>query len=91
MAAKSFRIIGVGVAFSPNLKANLFEGARLALFLKAKLILIHVGKMSDEDTVLLHDLLQVHQSQGLIYEIRCQTGNPIELSYLPLKTLKLTC
>ena len=89
MAAKSFRIIGVGVAFSPNLKANLFEGARLALFLKAKLILIHVGKMSDEDTGLLHNLLQVHQSQGLIYEIRCQSGNPIEVILSTVKDAQI--
>lgn len=77
MPVKSFGIIGVGVAFSPNLKANLYEGARLALFLKAKLVLIHVGTMSDEKTKLLHELLQGHQAEGLEYRIYCQDGDPV--------------
>ena len=89
MAAKSFQIIGVGVAFSPNLKANLYEGARLALFLQAKLVLIHVGKMSKEDSALLHDLLQVHHSRGLVYEISCQTGDPVEVIISTVKKAQI--
>ncbi|EDP72833.1 hypothetical protein FBALC1_17067 [Flavobacteriales bacterium ALC-1] len=37
-----FKTIGIGVIFSPYLKANIFETSRLALAFKSKLILFHV-------------------------------------------------
>ena len=75
----SFKTIGVGVAFSPNLKANLYEGARLAQFLEAKLVLIHVGILSEDNRAMLHDMLTVHKENGLEYDVRCQMGNPVEV------------
>ena len=39
-----FNRIGVGVAFSPNLKANIYEAARLSQFMGSELMLIHVGE-----------------------------------------------
>ena len=43
-----FRTILTGIAFSPNLKANVFETLRLGSLLKAKVILVHVGEKSTE-------------------------------------------
>jgi hypothetical protein len=54
---KPFKSIGIGVAFSPNLKANLFEVARLSQFFNSKLILIHVGPASQEKTEALKIIL----------------------------------
>lgn len=50
--------IAIGLAFSPNLKANLFEAIRLANLFKAQLIGIHVGQKSEEKEDKLNTLLQ---------------------------------
>ena len=38
----------IGVAFSPNLKANIFEAVRLANIFDAELVGVHVGTKSDK-------------------------------------------
>jgi len=43
-----FGTILTGIAFSPNLKANVFETLRLGSFLNAKVILVHVGDKNDK-------------------------------------------
>ena len=55
---KLFKNIGIGVTFSPNLKANVSEAARLALFFNTKLILIHVGERSDDKETQFKTLLK---------------------------------
>ena len=48
MLTKPFKKIGIGVTFSPNLKANIYEASRLALMFHSNLVLIHVGEKSDD-------------------------------------------
>ncbi|PHS06795.1 MAG: universal stress protein UspA [Kordia sp.] len=43
-----FGTILTGIAFSPNLKANVFETLRLGSLLNAKVVLVHVGEKTDE-------------------------------------------
>ena len=43
-----FGTILTGIAFSPTLKANVFETLRLGSLLKAKVVLVHVGNKSPE-------------------------------------------
>ncbi len=38
----------IGIAFSPNLKPNIYEAIRLANMFKAKLVGVHVGEKTDE-------------------------------------------
>ena len=54
---KPFNNIAIGVAFSPNLKANIYEVARLSLFFDAKLVLIHVGERSADKVEKLKAIL----------------------------------
>ena len=79
MNLKPFKSIGIGVAFSPNLKANLYEAARLSLFFKSKLILIHVGDASKEKTEALALILSAFKSDLLDYEVVFKTGNPVDV------------
>ena len=44
MAFSSFKKLLFGFAFSPSLKANVFEVTRLASFFNAELIFVHVGE-----------------------------------------------
>jgi nucleotide-binding universal stress UspA family protein len=76
---KPFGSIGIGVAFSPNLKANLFEAARLSVFFNAKLFLIHVGESSEEKTSTLNEILKRFEKDNLDFEIVFKIGNPVDV------------
>lgn len=79
MELKPFNTIGIGVTFSPNLKANVYEAARLSLFFSCRLILIHVGEKSDEKSQKFHSILEPFKAKNLDYEIVFQTGDPVEV------------
>lgn len=79
MTNKIFQTIGIGVAFSPNLKANLYEAARLSLFFESKLVLIHVGEQSDEKKQQILDTIQPFIKDNLNYELVFKTGNPVDV------------
>jgi len=74
-----FKSIGIGVAYSPNLKANLFEAARLSVFFGAKLFLIHVGEASEEKTNMLSIILKSFEEDKLDYEVVFKTGDPVDV------------
>ena len=74
-----FSTIGIGVAFSPNLKANICEASRLALLFDAKLVLIHVGQDSEEKRIRLEEHTQAFLAKGLNYEMVFQQGNPVDV------------
>jgi nucleotide-binding universal stress UspA family protein len=48
MAFRPFKKLLFGFAFSPSLRANVFEVTRLASFLKASLVFVHVGSKTAE-------------------------------------------
>lgn len=79
MTLKPFKNIGIGVAFSPNLKANLFEAARLASLFKSKLILIHIGDESEEKKDVLNEILNTFNPDFKDYEVVFKPGNPVEV------------
>lgn len=76
---KPFKRIGIGVAFSPNMKANLFEAARLSLFFGSKLYLIHVGQHDDQKLAELQSILSFFKDDGIDYEVVFKTGNPVDV------------
>lgn len=84
-----FNHIGIGVAFSPNLKANIYEVARLSLFFDAKLVLIHVGDQSSGKEEKLKAILAPFIEQNLNYELVFQTGNPVEVILSATKEKKI--
>lgn len=79
MSLQPFKSIGIGAAFSPNLKANLFEAARLSLFFNSKLFLIHVGNLSDDKEKMLKIFLKPFEKDNLNYEIVCKSGDPVNV------------
>lgn len=76
---KPFNHIGIGVAFSPNLKANISEAARLSIFLGAKLFLIHVGEKSSDKEEKLESFLTPFIAENLEYELVFKNGNPVDV------------
>lgn len=79
MSLKTFKSIGIGVAYSPNLKANLFEAARLSVFFKSKLFLIHVGEASKDKVSMLTMILKSFEKDLLDFEVVFKTGNPVDV------------
>lgn len=79
MSLKPFNTIGIGVTFSPNLKANICEAGRLALFFGAKLVLIHVGEQSKDKENTFKTFLKPFISKGLDYELVFKPGDPVDV------------
>ncbi|MGB1307958.1 MAG: universal stress protein [Oceanihabitans sp.] len=79
MSLKPFQTIGIGVTFSPNLKANIYEASRLSLMLDSKLLLIHVGEESEEKIQKFKEILEPFIKQSLNYSIVFQSGNPVDV------------
>lgn len=79
MIKTNFNTIGIGVAFSPNLKANIYEAARLSLFFESKLVLIHVGETSLEKEQKLQEILEPFIKQNLNFEMVFKTGDPVDV------------
>lgn len=79
VSIKTFKSIGIGVAYSPNLKANLFEAARLSVFFKAKLFLIHVGEASEDKINMLRVILKSFEKDNLNYEVVFKKGDPVNV------------
>jgi len=77
--AITFKTIGIGVNFSPNLEANINEAARLALCLGSKLVLIHVGETSDEKSKTFLTFLKPFVNNGLEFEILFKSGDPVDV------------
>ena len=76
---KPFNHIGIGVAFSPNLKANIYEASRLSIFFDCNLVLIHVGEQSKEKEEKIELNLQPFIKKNLNYELVFKTGNPVDV------------
>lgn len=79
MNLKPFKTIGIGAAFSPNLKANLYEAIRLTLMFNSKLVLIHVGESSKEKIQTLEAIIEPFKNKGLNYKLFFKSGDPVEV------------
>jgi len=77
LSLNPFKTIGIGVTFSPNLKANISEAARLALFFDAKLVLIHVGEKSKDKENTFKTFLKPFIGKQLNYDVVFKVGNPV--------------
>ncbi len=69
----------IGIAFSPNLKANLFEAIRLSNTFKATLIGVHVGQKTSEKETKLNALLQEAPKVSKSFKSIWQEGEPVDV------------
>ena len=73
------RKILIGIAFSPNLKANLFEAIRLSNMFNAELIGVHVGNQSSEKKQQLQNLLNEAPTIIKSFKSIWQKGKPVDV------------
>lgn len=74
----SFNKILIGFAFSPNLKANVYEAIRLADFFNAHLYFLHVGSKSVSKEQTLNNLLEEAPIKLKQVSVIWQEGKPVE-------------
>jgi nucleotide-binding universal stress UspA family protein len=74
-----FNTILTGIAFSPTLKANVFETLRLGSFLKAKVVLVHVGEKSAEKEQLITEYCNAFQNFKDQVSIVWKNGDPVDV------------
>jgi nucleotide-binding universal stress UspA family protein len=74
-----FRTILTGIAFSPNLKANVFETLRLGSLLKAKVILVHVGEKSVEKEQKIADYCNEFPGFKDQVSVVWKSGDPVDV------------
>ncbi len=71
-----FKNILIGIAFSPNLKANLFEAVRLSNMFGARLVGVHVGDKTTQKETQLQAVLSEAPELSLPMQTIWQKGNP---------------
>jgi nucleotide-binding universal stress UspA family protein len=76
---QEFKKILIGIAFSPNLKANLFEAIRISNLFGAELIGVHVGEKSSDKEAQLQELLNEAPSLDKPFKTIWQKGKPVDV------------
>jgi nucleotide-binding universal stress UspA family protein len=76
---KKFDKLLIGIAFSPNLKSNIFEAVRLANMFDAELVGVHVGTKSDEKKTALKALLSEANPLKKPFKAIWKEGNPVNV------------
>jgi nucleotide-binding universal stress UspA family protein len=69
----------IGVAFSPNLKPNIFEAVRLANMFDAELVGVHVGEKTDKKITDLNALLKEADTLNKSFNVIWQEGKPVDV------------
>jgi nucleotide-binding universal stress UspA family protein len=77
MAFKPFKKLLFGFAFSPSLKANVFEVTRLASFLDSSLVFVHIGSQTDEKEQQFHSILKECSDVPTNVELFWREGRPV--------------
>ncbi len=69
----------IGIAFSPNLKPNLFEAVRMANMFNAELVGVHVGEKSIEKEKNIQAILQEADILKTKFTTIWQQGKPVDV------------
>jgi nucleotide-binding universal stress UspA family protein len=69
----------IGIAFSPNLKPNLFEAVRICNMFNAELIGVHVGKKTDKKEADLHTIISEADALKKPIKTVWQEGEPVQV------------
>jgi nucleotide-binding universal stress UspA family protein len=79
MHNKEYSTVVVGVAFSPNLQANVFEALRMSVFFHATLVMVHVGEKTSEKEAVLTKIISGFEGHPHDIRVFWRAGNPVEV------------
>lgn len=74
-----FKTILIGLAFSPNLKNNVYEAMRMVDFFDSQLILVHVGSKTKEKEVAIKELISGFSDDTEKVKIIWREGDPVDV------------
>lgn len=74
-----FNTILTGIAFSPTLKANVFETLRLGELMNAKVILVHVGEKTVEKQKTLETYFNAFPNSKDLITVLWEQGDPVNV------------
>tara|TARA_B110000238_G_scaffold136220_1_gene146791 strand:- start:2414 stop:3277 length:864 start_codon:yes stop_codon:yes gene_type:complete len=77
MLFQPFKTLLFGFAFSPSLRANVYEATRLAQYFNASLIFVHVGQKTPKKEVEFQQLLGACQTKSDQVQTYWKEGDPI--------------
>ena len=89
VAYNPYKTIGIGVAFSPNLDANLHEAKRLAHMLDTQLVVFHVGPESKDKRERINAILYNNGAATITYTLHFVQGKPIDAILNCIKEYKI--
>lgn len=89
MEKNLFKKVIVGFAFSPNLRANVFESIRLAKNFNAKLFFIHVGEKTDKKEKTFNEIIKSSSVSSNNIEILWRNGDPVKVILLACEEFKV--
>lgn len=73
-----YKTIGVAVAFSPRCEAIISEAARLQNLFNAKLVLIHIGEVKQDEKAFLDEIIATTKVNTQKLKIIWENGSPTE-------------
>ncbi len=79
MQQKQYNTVVVGVAFSPNIQANVFEALRMSKMFNASLVMVHVGEKTNEKETALDKIISSFDVAIPDYRVLWKAGNPAEV------------
>ncbi len=79
MHKKEYSTVVIGIAFSPNLKANVFEALRMSALFEATLVMVHVGEKSAEKEENLQKIIRDFPQTLPSHTVLWRVGHPAEV------------
>ena len=79
MQQKQYNTIVVGVAFSPNIQANVFEALRMSEMFNASLVMVHVGEKTSEKEAELTKIIAGFEGNPPPFRVFWRAGSPVEV------------
>ncbi len=76
---RKFNTILIGVAFSPNLKNNIFEAMRMVDFFDCKMIIVHVGEKTEEKETRIKKLISGFSDDDEKVTVIWKQGDPVNV------------
>ena len=79
MYKNEYNTVLVGVAFSPNLQANVFEALRMSALFDASLVMVHVGEKTSSKEAKIQKIIAGFPGPTPEYTVLWKAGHPAEV------------
>ena len=89
MTFQPFKKILIGFAFSPNLKANIYESLRISSALNAEIIFFHVGEKTSEKVSTIENIIKSYPQKNKNFSICWKSGKPVPILIKACYDLKI--